>query len=50
MPLGLSCCDDWAVRWVEGLTEDQLKARFDYLRTSGEVTPYCSLQRLLTVG
>lgn len=25
---------------VEGLTKDQLKARFGYLRTLGEVTPY----------
>lgn len=28
------------VRHVEGLTKDQLKARFGYIRTLGEVTPY----------
>ncbi|HMI53343.1 MAG TPA: hypothetical protein VK525_17650 [Candidatus Saccharimonadales bacterium] len=28
------------VRRVEGLTKDQLKARFGYIRTLGEVTPY----------
>ena len=28
------------VRQVQGLTKDQLKARFGYIRTLGEVTPY----------
>jgi hypothetical protein len=32
--------DVWSVRRVEGLTKDQLKARFGYIRTLGEVTPY----------
>jgi hypothetical protein len=32
--------DAWSVRRVEGLTKDQLKARFGYLRTLGEVAPY----------
>jgi hypothetical protein len=32
--------DAWPVRRVEGLTKDQLKARFGYIRTLGEVTPY----------
>jgi hypothetical protein len=32
--------DAWAVRRVEGLTKDQLAARFGYIRTLVEVTPY----------
>jgi hypothetical protein len=32
--------DGWPLRRVEGLTKDQLKARFGYIRTLGEVTPY----------
>jgi hypothetical protein len=32
--------DVWPVRRVEGLTKDQLKARFGYVRTLAEVTPY----------
>lgn len=32
--------DTSAVRRVEGLTKDQLQARFGYLRTLSEVTPY----------
>ncbi|MGA2810237.1 MAG: hypothetical protein ABSG16_02475 [Candidatus Acidiferrum sp.] len=32
--------DGWPVRRVEGLTKDQLKARFGYVRTLAEVTPY----------
>jgi hypothetical protein len=32
--------DVWPVRQVEGLTKDQLKARFGYIRTLEEVTPY----------
>jgi hypothetical protein len=32
--------DVWPVRRVEGLTKGQLKARFGYIRTLGEVTPY----------
>jgi hypothetical protein len=32
--------DVWPVKRVEGLTKDQLKARFGYIRTLGEVTPY----------
>jgi len=29
-----------AMSRVEGLTKDQVKARFGYIRTLGEVTPY----------
>ena len=29
-----------SIRLVEGLTKDQLKARFGYIRTLEEVTPY----------
>jgi hypothetical protein len=32
--------DAWPIRRVEGLTKDELKARFGYIRTLGEVTPY----------
>jgi len=32
--------DVWPVRRVEGLTKDQLKTRFVYIRTLVEVTPY----------
>jgi hypothetical protein len=32
--------DVWAVRRVQGLTTDQLKARFGYVRTLEEVMPY----------
>jgi hypothetical protein len=32
--------DAWPARRVEGLTKDQLTARFGYIRTLGEVTPY----------
>ena len=32
--------DVWPVRRVEGLTKDQLKARFGYIRRLEEVTPY----------
>ena len=32
--------DIWPVRRVEGLTREQLKTRFGYLRTLAEVTPY----------
>lgn len=32
--------DAWPARQVQGLTGDQLKARFGYTRTLGEVTPY----------
>ena len=32
--------DTWAIRRVEGLTKDELKARFGYIRTPGEVAPY----------
>jgi hypothetical protein len=32
--------DVWPVGRVEGFTKDQLKARFGYVRTLAEVTPY----------
>jgi hypothetical protein len=32
--------DVWPQRRVEGLTKDQLKERFGYVRTLAEVTPY----------
>lgn len=32
--------DVWPARHVQGLTKDQLKARFGYIRTLEEVTPY----------
>jgi hypothetical protein len=32
--------DGWPTRRVEGLTKDQLKARFGYIRNLAEVTPY----------
>ena len=32
--------DPGRVRQVQGLTKEQLKARFGYIRTLGEVTPY----------
>ncbi|MGH9735054.1 MAG: hypothetical protein ACRD8A_10760 [Candidatus Acidiferrales bacterium] len=32
--------DVWPVRQVEGLTEEQLKARFGFVRTLDEATPY----------
>jgi len=32
--------DVWPARRVDGLTKDQLTARFGYVRTLGEVTPY----------
>lgn len=32
--------DTWAVRQVEGLTREQLKARFGFIRTLDQVTPY----------
>ena len=32
--------DVWPVKRVEGLTKDQLKARFGFIRTLAEVTPY----------
>ena len=32
--------DGWPVRRVQGLTKVQLKARFGYIRTLGEVTSY----------
>jgi hypothetical protein len=38
--LGAMSHDTWPERRVEGLTKDQLKARFGYIRTLGEVTPY----------
>ena len=38
--LGAMSHDVWPVRRVEGLTKDQLKGRFGYIRTLGEVTPY----------
>ena len=38
--LGAMSHDAWPERRVEGLTKDQLKARFGYIRTLGEVTPY----------
>jgi hypothetical protein len=38
--LGAMSHDAWPVRRVRGLTKDQLKARFGYIRTLGEVTPY----------
>jgi hypothetical protein len=38
--LGAMSHDVWPVRRVEGLTKDQLKARFGYIRTLAEVTPY----------
>src|SRR5580700_11170077 len=38
--LGAMCHDARPVRRVEGLTRDQLKARFGYIRTLDEVTPY----------
>jgi hypothetical protein len=45
--------DVWPVRRVEGLTKDQLKARFGYIRTLGEVTLYyqaCYFPEALTPG
>jgi hypothetical protein len=38
--LGAMVHDGWPVRQVQGLTQDQLKARFGYIRTLEEVTPY----------
>jgi hypothetical protein len=38
--LGAMSHDAWPVRRVEGLTKDQLKARFGYIQTLEEVTPY----------
>jgi len=38
--LGATSHDVWPVRRVEELTKDQLKARFGYIRTLAEVTPY----------
>jgi len=38
--LGAMSLDTWPVRQVQGLTKDQLKARFGYIRTLEEVTPY----------
>ena len=38
--LGAMSHDVWPVRRVEGLTKDQLKGRFGYIRTLAEVTPY----------
>ena len=38
--LGAMTHDVWPVRQVRGLTKDQLKARFGYIRTPDEVTPY----------
>jgi hypothetical protein len=38
--LGAMSHDAWPIRRVEGLTKDQLKARFGYIRTLEEVTPY----------
>jgi len=38
--LGAMSHDTWAVRQVQGLTRDQLKARFGYIRALEEVTPY----------
>ena len=38
--LGAMSHDTWPVRQVQGLTKDQLKARFGYIRTLEEVTPY----------
>jgi hypothetical protein len=38
--LGAMSHDVWPVRHVEGLTKDQLKSRFGYIRTLREVTPY----------
>jgi hypothetical protein len=32
--------DTWAVNIVKGMSEEQLKTRFGYLRSLGEVTPY----------
>jgi hypothetical protein len=32
--------DVWPVRQVQGLTREQLKNRFGYIRTLGEATPY----------
>ena len=32
--------DVWPVKRVEGLTKDQLKARFGFIQTLAEVTPY----------
>jgi hypothetical protein len=39
-PLAAMSRDVRPERRVEGLTKDQLKARFGYIRTLGEVTPY----------
>ena len=38
--LGAMIGDASRVRQVQGLTKDQLKDRFGYIRTLGEVTPY----------
>lgn len=38
--LGAMSHDVWPARHVQGLTKDQLKARFGYIRTLEEVTPY----------
>jgi hypothetical protein len=38
--LGAMSHDAWPERRVVGLTKDQLEARFGYIRTLGEVTPY----------
>ena len=38
--LGAMSHDAWPVKRVEGLTKDQLKARFGYIQTLEEVTPY----------
>jgi hypothetical protein len=38
--LGAMSHDAWPIRRVEGLTREQLKARFGYIRTLEEVTPY----------
>ena len=38
--LGAMSHDTWPVREVQGLTKDQLTARFGYIRTLEEVTPY----------
>lgn len=46
--------DVWPVRRVKGLTKNQLKARFGYMRTLGEVTPYykacCFTPGVFTLG
>jgi hypothetical protein len=38
--LGAMSHDAWPVRRVQGLTRDQIKERFGYVRTLDETTPY----------